>query len=69
MSVHVLGALTFSQGLPQGHLMPVHHHIPQLLLQLFADAQAVHCIGDEGRGGQCMDRDMEQGSHSGDTHQ
>lgn len=39
------GELTFSQRLPQGHLMPVYHHIPKLLLQLFTDAQAVHCMG------------------------
>ena len=43
------GALTLSQGLPQSHLMPVHHHIPQFLLQLFADAEAVHCMGGGSR--------------------
>lgn len=49
------GGLTFSQRLAQGYLMPVYHHIPKLLFQLFADAQAVHCMGAG------VDRAMEQG--------
>ena len=46
------GTLTLSQGLPQSHLMAVHHHIPQFLLQLFTDAQAVHCMRGGGGGRQ-----------------
>lgn len=34
--------LTFPQSLSQGEFVSVHHDVLQLLLQLLADAQAVH---------------------------